>query len=156
MNPLAREHVIMPALCAIQSYSPEAEALLDNIAIAESGYRHVRQINGPARSWWQMEPRTHDDLFKNFLGPSGRQYLLDGLAELSNYVGDAGELDNNPWYAAAMARIFFLRFPSPLPDQDDIKGHAHLWKAKYNTVEGAGSEGEFLERVTGYRLRHDK
>jgi len=156
MNPLAREHIILPALCAIQSYCPNSESLLDNTAIVETGYRYVRQINGPALSWWQMEPRTHDDLFANFLGSSGRQYLLDGLNELSSHVGNARELEVNPWYAAAMVRIFFLRFPEPLPDQDDLKGQAHLWKRKYNTMQGAGSEGDFLERVTDYRLRHGK
>lgn len=36
-------------------HTPAAEVMLLTIAMQESGLRHRRQINGPARSYWQFE-----------------------------------------------------------------------------------------------------
>ena len=149
MNPvLVKDHVIIPALVAIDSYSEEAVELIWQTGAAESLYKTTRQIKGPARSWFQMERATHDDIWTNYLGPSSRQYLVDGLQELSRRPGDFGEMENNPWYAAAMCRIHYLRVPEALPEVDNTIGQAHYWKDHYNTKFGKGTIGGFLEKVT--------
>lgn len=144
---LIREHIIIPSLTAINSYSDEACALVLETGMCESGYRAVRQSGGgPALGYWQMERATHDDIFKNYLGGSSRKHLLDGLHFLSDRVGDYKELEVNPFYAAAMCRIHYLRSPKPIPKTRQER--AELWKSVYNTPMGKGSPGEYLERTT--------
>ena len=143
-----RDHVITPALVAIDSYSDDRADLVLVTGAAESLYQHVRQINGPARGWFQMEPRTHDDIWNNFLGHSQRQHLLDGLQELTDRPGIYYELEVNPWYAVAMCAIHYLRDPKPLPEAGARMEQATYWKRVYNTPAGRGTISEFLEKVT--------
>lgn len=140
-------NVIAPALIAINSYSDDAADMVLTTGAAESLYRHVRQVNGPALGWFQMEPATHDDIWRNFLGATSRQHLLDGLQSLSKRAGVAKELEVNPWYAAAMCRIHYLRNPQAIPDAGDRAAQAAYWKKWYNTKLGAGTTGGFLEKT---------
>jgi hypothetical protein len=137
----------------INCYSDDAESLVFNTGAAESLYEHVRQIGGPALGWWQMEPATHDDIWSNFLRATSRQYLIDGLTQISGRIGIADEMVKNPWYAAAMCRIHYLRVPKALPAFHDFPGQAAYWKKYYNTPLGAGTEGGFLEKVAAVRMR---
>ena len=150
MNPvLVKDNIIIPALVAIESYSEDAVDLVWKTGAAESSYKNIRQIGGgPARSWFQMERATHDDIWSNFLGSSRRMYLVDGLRDLSRWPGDFGEMENNPFYAAAMCRIHYLRVPERLPDKNSLVAQAHYWKEHYNTHLGKGTIGGFMEDVT--------
>lgn len=143
-----KEHVIVPALSDINAYSDDAADMVLKTGAAESLFQHVRQIGGPALGWFQMEPATHDDIWCNFLGSTSRQYLIDGLHKLSKRLGIAAELEVNPWYAAAMCRIHYMRFSERLPAAGNNLAQAEYWKKYYNTSAGHGTPGEFLERVT--------
>ncbi len=59
--------VIRPTLMTLGLYSPAAEQLLLATAIQESHLTHRKQIGGPALSYFQIEPKTHNDIWDNFL-----------------------------------------------------------------------------------------
>lgn len=61
MNPkLLCQLIIRPVLAHLDWPQPrERELLLCVIAMQESGLKHrVQMSSGPARSWWQIEPKT--------------------------------------------------------------------------------------------------
>ena len=169
-----RTNVVRQALLAIDHHSPQAEVLVLGTALAvsgcssllpaESGLRATRQYGGgPALGYFQMEPATHDDIWRNFL-----QYRpsLSGLAiAVAGAVRPlivspgteehtptailaplAAELETNHLYAAAMCRVHYLRAPARLPaNAHDILSMAHYWKRWYNTEKGRGTVEHFIE-----------
>ena len=152
-NENIKQHIIIPALQAINSYTDNR---LDQVFFTggvETLYKHVRQINGSALSWFQMERSTHDDIWSNFLGQSRKIHLVNGLAYLSKRPGDFREMECNPWYAAAMCAIHYMRYPEPLPKAGNRMAQADYWKRFYNTVAGKGTPGEALERITAVTSR---
>lgn len=150
-----RNKIIQPALVAINSYSLAAEQLVMATGMAESLYKHTRQIAsygppikyGPARSWFQIEGATHRDIWGSYLGSSKKQYLLEGLKKISDHPGELEELVNNQTYAAAMCRIYYLRIRAPLPKENDWPGMAQYWKKYYNTAMGKGTVEGFLSKI---------
>lgn len=148
MKDFVRNHVITPALQAIHAYSDDALDMVYVTGVTESLYQHVRQSGGPALGWFQMEPVTHDDIWRNYLGPTSREYLVNGLQNLSRRPGMSQELEVNPWYAAAMCRIHYLRNPESLPMEGKRTSQALYWKNWYNTKHGKGTPEKFLEHIT--------
>jgi hypothetical protein len=142
-----RSLVIRPVLQHLGLYSLAAEDLLVGTAMQESRLgRYLRQHpTGPARGIYQMEPLTHDDLWRNFI--RHRFGLMDRVSafRLDNEVlSDRDELHGNLYYATAMARVHYLRAPERLPEHQDIAGYARYWKKWYNTPLGKGTEHEFI------------
>lgn len=144
-----RTAVILPALLAIDAYSLNAETLLLATAMTESNLTKTHQDGGPALGYFQMEPATHHDLFANFLGATSRQHLMDGLHKISDRVGYVDELENNPQYAAALARIFYLRCPGSLPDSQDLNAIYDYYKCFWNTKYGKATRDHFMAAVKG-------
>ena len=69
--------IIRPVLKKMGRWSKAAEELLLLTCAQEShGAEYLHQINGLALGIYQMEPRTHDDNWENYLA-----YHYDGLAE---------------------------------------------------------------------------
>ena len=133
----AKYNIIAPTLRKIGLYSPAALNLVAGIGMVESGYRTLRQYNGPALGYWQMEPATERDCWENFL-----EYrpLLSGLVRKIASPDNPSSvlLLTNDAYAAAMCRIRLYRSPDPLPDADCAVALCRYWKLEYNSVEGAG------------------
>lgn len=142
-----RDYIVVPALERINLYSLEAEQLVMATAMVESNLAFIQQIGrGPARSFFQMEPVTHDDIWERYL--SRKPHLLNDLKGLIMRDMDLHEqLHGNLFYAAAMCRIFYLRFKEPLPDAGDWHGMAAYWKKYYNTYLGAGTVEGFLQKA---------
>ena len=139
--------VIRPTLIEIGLHSAVAEQLLLGTAMQESDLVHRHQMgNGPARSFFQMEPATHNDIWQNFL--KFRKELADKIANLltSPTADKIKELENNDRYACAMARVHYLRVPEALPAADDIEAIANYWKNHYNTLLGAGTAAQFIAK----------
>ena len=110
----------------------------------ESGYIHDHQLGGgPALGFWQMEPRTHDDIWDNFLA-----YRPDLKAATERAAGQpnptAELLVTNPVYAALMCAIQYYRSPLILPRAFDAFGQASMWKQAYNGP-GAGVVSEAVQ-----------
>lgn len=136
-----RELIIEPTLKEIGLYSEQAVKLLLGTAAQESHMgKYIMQVGGgPAMGIYQMEPATHDDIWDNYLKYKGE--LAEKIGRLSPEC-EASDMIHNLKYATAMARLQYYRFPESLPDSQE--GMAALWKKRYNTPLGAGTEQEFL------------
>jgi hypothetical protein len=145
------KHIISPALQSISSnklptWSPAAEELLLGTAIVESDLRFRKQHgDGPARGLFQMEPATHNDIWDNFL--KYRPELAEKIGKLIVPTGTDKliALEMNDKYACAMARVHYLRAPTPLPRSGDVEAMAKYWKDHYNTWKGRGKPSKYVD-----------
>lgn len=118
--------------------SPAAERLLLGTAVYESNLRYMRQRGGPAKSLFQIEPRTFADVWqwivmqRSTITVSVQQLCFSGSSSLDQYAG-------NQHLACAIARLIYWRIPYPLPAADDVIGLSRYYKSHYNTALGAGS-----------------
>lgn len=146
-----RDFIVRPALQYIGLYTLAAEQLVLGTALTESGLVYVDQIDkankpGPAYGFFQIEKRTHDDLWENWLvhktelAGKVRDLICDGLPRIN-------QLHGNHFYAAAMCRIFYRRISAPLPNEGDIEGMARIWKKYYNTHLGKGTVEGFIKKA---------
>ncbi len=124
---------------------PASEAairLLCMIAAHESGgFSYVKQVRGPALSFFQMEPATYSD--------------VSGYAMKKGYL--KGELPSpvqrlifDAFFSAALARIFFLRFRKALPNHNDIPGLAQYAKHYWNTELGKATPAMYADAWRQY------
>lgn len=153
ISPLGLDHgTICPVLRHLATYntailSDDARAMLLRLAAAESELMWLEQHNGPACSYWQMEPltirdtidRAPDELLlcaTDFIVPEG--HGDDGIRE---------EITKNPWAACALARTYWWLDPNPMPPWQDIEAQADAWKRYWNTHLGAGTVEGFMEKA---------
>jgi len=140
-----RDLVVVPVLRELQMNSKAAMRLVIGTGLVESKYTHIKQVNGPALGFWQMEPKTHDDIWSSYL-----LYRLDIAKRLNNFhldYKDSDQLIYNMKYACAMCRIHYWRSPMPLPDANDIEGLGRMWKLVYNTEQGKGTVEKFVNEA---------
>ena len=141
-----RINIVEDTLAMIGERSVSAVELLLGTAIQESSLTYLVQLGGgPAAGLFQMEPATHNDIWKNYL--SFREDLALRVLTLSFTPGtpNAMEMIGNMHYACAMARMLYKRVPEALPEAGDVEGMANYWKEHYNTHEGAGTVEEYIE-----------
>ena len=143
-----REYIVRPTLKRLGLHSEAAEELLMLTAATESLCgEYLHQVGGPALGIFQMEPRTHDDIWRNYLK------FKPGLApEVAVFGHEAKELVGNLYYATAMARIHYLRVPDRLPSAMDEYGLAQYWKDHYNTHLGAGTPEKAVMNYRKYAV----
>lgn len=143
INATQFRELVDTALHAIGYHSPEAVELLMLTAAQESGLgTYLRQIKGPARGVFQIEPATHKDLWDRVL--KARPELARRICQLC-----FGSEDRPPWltletalwgnliYGVCMARVFYLSKPGAIPKT--TQGQAEYWKKHYNTYLGKGT-----------------
>ena len=145
-----RTLVIEPVLKEMGMYSEEAVRLLLMIMAHESrqGY-YIKQTVGPAVGVYQMEPATHDDI-RQFLM---RKLLIDKVDYYrmrGAYLTAAQEMAGNMYYATAMARAFFLRFPEALPKGSDAELAAYA-KKRWNTSAGKATADDYLKAYQAWK-----
>lgn len=117
----------------------------------ESNYIHTRQLNGgPALSYWQIEPATHDDLWRNFLAHRPELFACAIKAAGRSYPRASLLLDN-PAYSAFISGMIYFRSPLALPTAFDAFGQAAMWKKVYN---GPG-KGVMSEAVQYFRAANE-
>ena len=151
-----RDRIIYPTLKHLDLWSDSAENLIMGTIAQESEMgRYLKQLyGGPARGICQMEPRTHQDIWTNYLAykhPLAVKVM--GLASRrSTKIGhpNPAELEGNLFYSVAMCRVHYLRVPEALPDAEDIEGLAAYYKTHYNTPKGAATVEEFIENYHRY------
>lgn len=137
--------ILCPTLLKMEMHSPAAERLLLMTACHESGgFKYDRQEGGgPALSYYQIEPDTLKDLYRNYLRfRPDMQAVLDRFKPTADCTPEQALMD--PVYATAAARMIYRRVPQRLPALDDYMGMARYWKTFYNTPLGKGTEGKFL------------
>lgn len=135
-----RKLVIRPTLQALSLWSPAAENLVLGTGIVESKLRFLHQVGGgPALGLFQMEPFTHNDLWRTTLWGKELGMKIGNLARpFSGAAPDPREMVWNLRYAAAMCRVLYRRIKAPLPSNDGLE-LAEYWKRYYNTPLGAGT-----------------
>jgi len=91
-------------------HSDAAVNLLLMIAAHESGgFKYRRQIGGgPALGVFQMEPPTHDDIWR-------RSRSIKRNAERCGFTQDSKRLEHDDKYAVFVARHRLMLDPNPLP-----------------------------------------
>ena len=137
-----RRLVIRPALEAIHLWSEGAEELVLGTALQESGLRYLEQIGGgPALGLYQMEPATHDDVHLNFL--SYHPELAERVKSLA-VIPKPLSMVGNLWYATAMCRLQYYRYPEPMPEAGNLSAQVAFWKLRYNTSEGKGTTADYI------------
>lgn len=139
-----KHEIIAPTLKEIGLYSDTALNLVTGTGLVESGYRVTTQYGGgPALGWFQMEPATHDDIWRNYLvyrkGLAQKilSLLPENLSPASSKFHPQASCLIYPAYAAAMCRVKYLRSPLPLP-KNTAFNLCQYWKQVYNTPLGKG------------------
>ena len=145
-----RDYVIVPALTEIDMCSDAAVNLVFGTAATESDMgRYLHQKGGgPALGIYQMEPATHDDIWRNYL--CYKPKLAQKVREFHNDRYQSRDLIGNLWYATIMCRIHYYRSPMMLPDAQDLDSLAKMWKKVYNTELGKGKAEDFIEKYNKY------
>jgi len=130
-------------------WSQNAEDLLIGTGIHESdGLKRISQYgNGPALSYFQMEPDTLDDLYANYLKYHlDKKKLLDEL-KIPRMNLEDNLLTNLP-FAIMAARLQYYRVSDPIPSS--LEGAAHYWKKNWNTDLGAGTVEQYIKHVKDF------
>lgn len=132
--------VVRPTLQALSLWSPTAENLVLGTGIVESRCKYLKQIGkGPALGIFQMEPFTHNDIWRTHLWGTELGMKVGNLVRpFSGRAPDPTEMIWNLRYAAAMCRVHYRRIREALPENDAV-GLAQYWKQYYNTPLGAGT-----------------
>ena len=135
---------------------PKAIELIYNTGLVESKYVYLKQIKGPARGVFQMEPFTAIDICTNYL--KYRDALMKKVAEVCmldwKYFLKPNEddwqniLTSNLLAQVCMTRMHYRRVPKPLPRT--LEDQAIYWKSFYNTHKGKGTPQHFAEIVSKY------
>lgn len=146
-----RTLIVEPVLIQLDLFSPVAVNLLLGTAAQESRMgQYIKQIGkGPALGIYQIEPATHNDIWKNYL--AYKPALADRVKKFAIMNPDADEMVGNMYYSTAMARVHYLRVRSPLPaDANDVQALARYWKLWFNTMQGRGTVEEFVRNYEKY------
>lgn len=101
--------------------SDEAVTMLLSIGHQESGWKHRRQVRGPARGWWQFEQGG------GVAGVLRHHSTRDTAARVCGELGYKPEshevydaLADNDLLAVCFARLLLWTLPKPLPDLGDV------------------------------------
>lgn len=150
-----KQYIIEPTLKYLGFLNDSEVNLLLGIVAQESHMgEYLHQLTGPALGIYQMEPKTEQYNLKYL--EKKRYSLYNKIIDLKFVVSNEiynNQMEGNLYYATAMARIHFLRFPEPLPKADDIEGLATYWKKYYNTEKGKGNITDFIRNYNRYILK---
>jgi hypothetical protein len=104
------------ALLPEKMRSHDARVLMISIGLQESRFEHRRQIQGPARGYWQFELAGIRGVLNHHTTRTAIREVLLAL----DYDDDAGTsytaVEHNDVLAAAYARCLLWTVPRPLPD----------------------------------------
>ena len=134
--------IIHKVLTDLNMHSEEACDLVYRTGMAESGYRALAQMGGPAISYFQLEPDTINDVIKNYL--YYRKPLMDKLVKMGLDESDPNwSVMTNIAVAIAMCRLKYRRDSEPIPK--NLQGQAQYWKRVYNSELGKGTIEHFIK-----------
>jgi hypothetical protein len=146
-----RELIIKPTLIDLIKYSEDAEELLLFTCCTETnGGTYLKQINGPALGIYQMEPKTYNDLWQNFINQ--KTEIL--LTLTSNFdcirMPPEDRLIYDLRYATAMARLFYARIQEKIPSRKDLPALWSYYKRYYNSIEGSSERSKSVQKYLAY------
>jgi hypothetical protein len=131
-------------------YSLTAEDLMVGTCAIESRCgTYVRQIHGPALGIWQMEPATHEDIWKKWLSSyPGLLTKFMRFCLIPVNKPPAELMIYHLGYACGMARILYYRSREDIPN--DLEGQAKLYKKVYNTNLGSATVEGYIDCYQEY------
>ena len=116
--------------------SEAAVRLLCMIAAHESDkLLYARQIRGPALSFYQIEPRSYNDVAQY----AQRKGYMEG-----EFPSDPERLMFDFRFATGIARVFLLRIPEPIPAKEQLSALADYAKQYWNTKYGKATPAMYL------------
>ena len=134
--------------------SESAQAILLGIAAVESDFRWTRQMQeGPARSYFQVEPFTARDVIARRRGRMAA--AIDPFIPADISVDNwkfVDALQHSQSLGAMCARLKLMDDPRSLPEWHEIEAQAAVWKKVYNTVEGAGHPDDYCRAFARHNL----
>ncbi len=145
LDPVQLRQIIRCTLQQLDMYTPAAEELLIGTAAHESHLGHwlMQYPHGPARGLYQMEPATEADIWNKYL-----HYRPERAEKITRLTGVTKpsilNLQFNPIYSTAMARLHYRRVSDPLPAADDLTALAHYWDQHYNCNPHKGFPDQFI------------
>lgn len=109
-----------------------ARAMMVAIALQESRIKHRRQINGPARGFWQFETAGVRGVLYHQATRSSVVRVAETLELAPTVLGLHSAVEFNDVLAAALARLNLWWLPVPLPDRADPEDgwnqYAEAWR----------------------------
>ena len=132
----------------IGMYSSEASEMVYNTGLAESGYRQLEQIKGPAIGFFQVEPNTMNDTWDNYIAyrpPLKTKIWALGFDEKDGVERVMGSII----LQVVFCRLKYRRSPKALPACGDLEAQAKYWKSIYNSELGKGTVEHFMEACDG-------
>lgn len=146
-----RDLIIRPAILDLVMFSEDALELLVFTCCVESlGGTYVKQLNGPALGIYQMEPRTYNDIWQNYIKPRNDISLI----LISNFscisMPEEDRLIYDLRFATVMARLHYARVTEKLPDRNDAEAMWEYYKKYYNTSLGSAGRITSLLKYHNY------
>jgi hypothetical protein len=147
-----RTLIIKPALEDLVMYSDQAaELLIFTCANESNGGTFIKQVSGPALGIYQMEPKTYNDIWQNYIMKNSSILLRFIHGFNINQMPSEDRLIYDLRFATAMARVHYERVNAPLPALYDIDGLWNYYKTHYNTVLGKADYHEALNKYQVFR-----
>lgn len=129
-----RHEIIRPTLTRCLLWSQKAENLIVGTGLVESEFSYLRQIEGPAISFWQLEPPTITWLLARLSNDRELFLRVKNTLHYADLPTDPINIIGNIPYACILARLKYWFDPTPLPDEDNILQQAKYWAKIYNTL----------------------
>lgn len=135
-------------------YSEDAVELLMMTAAQETLLgKYIRQVRGPALGVFQMEPGAYNHLFNNYITRGDKEWLHNAYELYISYGASWRDrmMADIP-YQIVLARIYYLRYPEPLPSSSDREAMAQYYKRYWNTSLGKATVEEAIARYERYAI----
>lgn len=116
------ETVLTPLFKLLPAYldSQAARVLLLSIGLQESGFSARRQLNGPARGFWQFEIGGVRGVWEHHLSSEPLRLLCRDRDCSFDPQAIYPRLEDDDVLAAGVARLLLLTDSAPLPAIDDV------------------------------------
>lgn len=137
-----RTLVIRPALQSVDLYSKWLDSLVFGTGLCESNYSALKQRQGPALGFFQVEPATYADdvVYLTELNPKlGNRILKDFKWEKFPIPN---EVVWNIRFAAVMCAVHYLRHQIPV--NYNALFLYQIYKKYYNSIHGASTQERCL------------
>lgn len=150
-----RHEIIRPTLTRCLLWSQKAENLIVGTGLVESEFSYLRQIEGPAISFWQLEPPTITWLVARLSVDKDLFLRVKNTLHYADLSVDPFIVTHNVAYACILARLKYWFDPTPLPDEDNILGMAKYWNRHYCTNIDDKKVQRFVDLYDKYGQHHN-
>lgn len=140
---------ILVYLGAPKKEIPKWVRLLGLTAQVEShlGY-YQRQVRGPARGLFQIEPATEKSIWNDYL--KYRKELQVKVQSLKHK--GVGNLQNNIAYTTALVYVLYKWRKTDVNNIKNIDDYWRVYKEKFNTKLGKATYKDFLQKTRGCNM----